>query len=292
MRFRNVIGHSIAVLLVAGCTHPAPAARKGEALPAAASAVRRVFVVILENEDASRSLREPFLAQLASRGALLRNYRAVAHPSEPNYLALVSGSTHSLRSDDTVTIDARHLGDLLEAHHLDWKVYAENYPGDCYLGSDRGQYVRRHVPFLSFANVQRNPARCKAHILEASQLDLDVAAGSLPQFSLYVPNLINDGHDSDVHTADQWLQRRFGPLLQDPRFADGTLLVVTFDEGRTWGPNIVYCALFGAGVRAGAVSDVAYSHYDLLRTIEEIFQTGTLRQQDDLATPISDIWRK
>src|SRR5206468_1633147 len=163
-------------------------------LPASVqAAVRHVFVVVLENEDESHSLRQPFLAQVASRGALLRNYHGVTHPSQPNYIALVSGSTHSVRSDRAVTIDGFQVGDLLEAHHLDWKVYAEDYPGDCYLGSSRGRYVRKHVPFLSFADVQRNPVRCAAHVVEASQLDRDVAARSLPQFSLYVPTLIDAG---------------------------------------------------------------------------------------------------
>jgi len=293
VRLREALCCWTPALLLAGCAHPVRAAQKADPLPASVAAeVRHVFVVILENEDESQSVRQPFLAQLASRGALLRNYHAVAHPSQPNYIALVSGSTHSVRSDRAVTIDARQLGDLLEAHHLDWKVYAEDYPGDCYLGSSRGRYVRKHVPFLSFADVQRNPARCAAHVIEASQLDRDVAARSLPQFSLYVPNLINDGHDTNVHTADAWLQRRFGPLLQDPRFIRDTLFVVTFDEGRTFGPNVVYCALFGAGIRPGAVSDVPYTHYSLLRTVEDIFQLGVLHQEDDAAIPISDVWTR
>lgn len=293
MRFRNVIGHSLALLLLAGCTPAAPAARQGGTIPpAVASEVRHVVIVILENEDETRSVQQPFLAQLASRGALLRNYHAVAHPSQPNYIALISGSTHSVRSDRAVTIDAPHLGDLLEARHFEWKVYAEDYPGDCYLGSSRGFYVRKHVPFLSFVNVQRNEARCAAHVFAASQLDRDVASESLPQFALYVPNLINDGHNTNVRTADAWLKARFGPLLQDRRFTDGTLFIVTFDEGRTWGPNIVYCALFGAGIRPGAVSDAPYSHYDLLRTVEDILQTGTLHQHDAAASPISDVWQR
>lgn len=283
---RRSLSAAIAVLLLAACTGRAHAA-----IPPAASAVRRVVIVVLENEDASRALREPFLSQLASRGALLRNYRAITHPSQPNYVALVAGSTYGVDTDRNVNLRASHIGDLLDARHLAWKTYVENYPGGCFLGKRAGRYVRKHVPFLSFDDVSSNAARCAAHVVDAPQFDDDIARASLPQYAMYVPNLNDDGHDTSVATADAWLRRRFGPLLDDPRFTDGTLLVVTFDEGRNSGPNIVYCALYGAGIRTGAVSEVHYDHYALLRTIEEILHLGTLNRQDASAPVISDVWR-
>lgn len=68
--------------------------------------------------------------------------------------------------------------------------------------------------------------------------------------------------------------------------------MVVFDEGTDNGPNIVYCALVGTGVEPGSTSDIFYDHYDLLRTIEEIFHTGTLHHHDDAARVIDDIWKK
>lgn len=283
------------VVIVALCTSPATAAsRHRAALPAwrGISEVHRVFAVVLENEDESRAIEQPFLAQLAAKGALLRNYRAVAHPSQPNYIALISGNTYSVSSDNPVTLSAPHLGDLLDAAGISWKVYAEDYPGDCFIAPSSGDYVRKHVPFLDFADVQFNEPRCDSHILDASQFDADVAGDALPQFALYIPNTAHDGHDTDVATADAWLQSRFGSLVDDPRFMAGTLFVVVFDEGRNPGPNVVYCAFYGAGVQPGTVSDSQYSHYDLLRTIEQIFHTPTLHQQDDAASVISDVWKR
>ncbi|HSP35342.1 MAG TPA: alkaline phosphatase family protein [Thermoanaerobaculia bacterium] len=259
---------------------------------AGVSDVHRVVIVILENEDESRAVRTPFLSQLAARGALLRNFHGITHPSQPNYIALVAGNTYHVHGDSNVTVRAEHLGDLLEAKNLEWKVYAEDYPGACFLGRRSGKYVRKHVPFLSFADVSSNEARCAAHVVDASHFDADAAHGSLPQFAMYIPNLDNDGHDTSVATADAWLRRRFGALLDDPRFIDGTLFVVTFDEGRNFGPNVIYCALYGAGVQPGAVSDLRYDHYSLLRTVEEIFHLGTLHQRDATSTAIDDIWRR
>jgi acid phosphatase len=286
---------SIFVLLVAT---PAFSRRQRAAIPPLSiGQVQRVFVVVLENEDAGVALEQPFLASLAARGALLRNYHALTHPSQPNYIALMAGDAYGIHDDNPVTIDVPHLGDLLDANGISWKVYVEDYPGGCFTGAssndnDPGFYVRRHVPFIAFANVQHDSARCAAHIVAASKLDEDVQSQTLPRFSFYVPDTIHDGHDTTVADADAWLRSTFESKLSDPNFMQGLLFVVVFDEGTLSGPNKVYCSLTGAGITAGSVSDSWYDHYSLLRTIEEIFHTGTLHHQDDGAPVITDIWSR
>lgn len=289
-RTRLSISLFLLLLAFAMCA-PAATHRRAVGRTTGMPEVQRVMVVVLENEDSARAEQQPFLAALAARGAQLRDYHGLTHPSQPNYIALAAGSAYGVSSDGAVNIDARHLGDLLEERGLTWKVYAENYPGPCFLGATSGLYVRKHVPFLDFTNVQRDSARCARSIVDATQLDADLRNGTLPRFSMYVPNLRNDGHDTGVAFADAWLRQRFEPLLADPRFASGLLFVVVFDEGRESGPNTVYCSLSGAGVRPGAVSDQYYDHYSLLRTIEEIFHAGTLGRHDDAAATIGDIWR-
>src|ERR1700733_14531093 len=74
----------------------------GPSLQAARSAVphfAHVVVVVFENRSSKSVLGyqgAPTFNRLARRYALLSNYRAVAHPSLPNYLALISGSTHGI----------------------------------------------------------------------------------------------------------------------------------------------------------------------------------------------------
>jgi len=263
------------------------ACRAGAALP---SSIRHVIVIVLENEQRAKAATQPYFAELMKRGGTLRNYSAITHPSRPNYIALISGSTHGVDSDRMVTIDARHVGDLLEARGLTWKVYAENYPGNCYLkDSGPGKYVRRHVGFLDFANVQKSPTRC-ANIVDDKQLERDAVAGTLPAFALYVPNNDNNGHDTGVAVAAKAMQRRFDKLLTDPAFAS-TLFVVTFDEDDGRAHNHIYTVLLGAGVRPGSVSDGAYTHYSLLRTVEEIFTLGNLGEEDAKSRVIADIWK-
>ena len=146
------------------------------------------------------------------------------------------------------------------------------------------------MPFLNYRNVQNDPGRC-ARIVNASQLDSDIAAGKLPRYALYIPNTINDGHDTTVADADAWMKRRITPLLNDSRFTKGTLVIVTFDEGRVSADNSIYAAFWGADITPGAVSSVRYDHYDLLRTIEEILKIGTLHANDEKAKVIGDFWR-
>ena len=289
----------IAVLLVLCCVTPALAGEQGRRYAVEhqwrLAKVKRVFVVILENTDANVADRLPFMTRLAARGAQLQNYHGLTHPSQPNYIALISGSTHGVSGSEPVTIDALHLGDLLERRGLTWKVYAEKYPGNCFLGElsgtvAEGQYVRRHVPFLSFRNVQQNFARCSEHIVNAAVLDGDIASGALPTFSFYVPDNLHNGHDSGPAEADAWLDGRFSPLLVDSRFMDDTLFIVTYDESLSTIDSRVTTLFVGTMVKRAVAPLDRYDHYDLLRTIENVLGLGTLGRSDAAARPITGIW--
>lgn len=250
---------------------------------------KKVFIVVFENTDFAKAANQPFFAQFAKGGALLANFQAEIHPSQGNYIAMVAGDTFGVNHDKIVNLDGHHLVDLLEAKGKSWKVYAEQYPGDCFLGATRGGYARKHVPFLSFKNVQNSPIRCQK-IVNAGELDKDLANDSLPDYSLYIPDLKHDGHDTGVAYADRWFKQKFGPLLQDSRFTNDLLFVATFDESASSSPNHIYTALFGPSVQPGTVSNTEYNHYSLIRMIEDAWNLGTLRKGDWTATPIDDVW--
>jgi len=115
--------------------------RPGGPLPAAP--FDRAMVVVLENKSADEVLGSPAsaptFARLAHRYAVLSGYGGIAHPSLPNYVALVSGSTHGIHSDcDDCLVSARNLADTLEARGKSWKTYAEGLPSRGYTGGPRG----------------------------------------------------------------------------------------------------------------------------------------------------------
>ncbi len=282
---------ALALLVLAGVA-AASAAR-----PCTARAARpsfdRVVVVVLENTDFTQAIQMPFLKRLAGAGALLTDFHAVAHASYPNYLAMVAGSTLGVHGNWQRDFDVRSLPDLLEASQRTWRVYAENLPSPCFLGprSPDGLYVRRHQPLISMRGIQTDPARCR-RIVNASALAADLAARDLADYSLYIPNLVHDGHDSSIARADAWLRGFLEPLLADTRFMRGTLVGVTFDENAGGGDNHIYTALLGDMVGRGVVDGTRYDHYSLLRTIEENFRLGTLDREDSKARSMCCVWRQ
>jgi phospholipase C len=251
---------------------------------------KKVVIVVLENANYADAMAQPFLNKLAKNGALLSHFYAETHPSLPNYIALTAGTFMGVTSNRPISLDLPHVGDLLEARAKTWKVYAEGYPGNCFLGQQAGNYARWHVPFLSFNNVQTDPRRC-ARIIEASAFANDATNGNLPNYTLYIPDVRNDGHHTNIAFADRWVAQTFGSLLNDPTFMRDLLFVVTFDEGTTRSSNHIYTALAGASVLPGSISENVYNHYSLLRTIEDALGLGTLGKNDKLASNLTGVWR-
>jgi len=249
----------------------------------------RVLIVVLENTNYSTAIREPYLRDLASQGTLFSNFHGVIHPSYQNYLALVGGRLFFTLGGRQRTLNAPSVVDLIEKRGLTWKNYAEGYPGNCFLGSQEGHYVRRHVPFLSFKSIQEHPERC-ARVVPAQQFDQDRASGQLPNFMLYTPNMDNTGHDTGVGFASLWLKSFLDPLLADASFMERTLVVVTFDESRDYWHNHIYTLFLGPMVKQGFVDAERYSLYHLLRTVEDNFGLGTLSIGDGGADPVLSAW--
>jgi hypothetical protein len=253
---------------------------------ARAEAPEKIVLVILENTSFADAVAAPFIGGvIAKQGVLLTDYHAISHPSEPNYLALVGGSTFAITDNNNHIVQADSVADLLEANAKSWHVYAEGYPGRCFLGATRGRYALKHNPLLSFSNIQNDANRC-ANVTDAKNFVNDFTHRRIADFTMYIPDLDNDGHDKGVKYADNWLSKTFGPLLQNTAAMQGVMVVVTFDEGD--GPtNHVFTALYGPGVKAGMQISARYDHYSLLRTIEDIFGLGSLGKGDSMATSIT-----
>ena len=249
----------------------------------------KVLIVVFENTDFNNAIKQPYFSSLAKEGSLSLNYHAATHPSQGNYIALVAGSILGVSDDRNVNLDARHIGDLLEDSGKSWKAYAEGYPGNCFLGSTSGRYARKHVPFLSFINVQQNPSRC-ARVQDEKAFLKDFNQGTLPNFSLYVPDLDNDGHDTGVAFGDKWLKKNFDPILHSEKMPKDLLVIITFDEGSRSSDNRIYTLFWGANVKKGFTTNLPYNHYTTLRTIEEEFSLGSLGQNDLKALPMKDIF--
>ena len=252
-----------------------------------------VIVIVLENKDRTAVIGNPaapFFNHMVSRYATLPRYGGVAHPSLPNYLALVSGSTHGIHTDcTTCVVSGRNLADTLEHAHLSWRGYAEDLPWAGFTGVSYGRYGKKHMPFLYFRDVLRSRARLK-RIVPLSLFSRDFVAGTLPSFSLVVPNLCHDMHDCPVSVGDRWLRSFVRPLLTDPALSQSVIFVV-FDEPMNREPSSAVPALaLGPLVKRGSRYAPKTSHYGLLRTIEDAWGLPRLGKSARIR-PITGIWR-
>jgi hypothetical protein len=267
------------------------------ALPRADAAVRpvpafeRVLVIVFENETRDAVLgsgRAPYFDLLAKRYATLDGYRGITHPSLPNYLALVSGSTQGITTTCTsCTTPGRSLADTLEAGGRTRKTYAEGLPRPGWNGPAYRRYVKRHVPFLYFSRVLSRPARLR-RVVPLAHLSRDLAAKRVPDFSLVVPDLCHDMHDCPVEVGDAWLRRFLPPLLRHALLANAVVFVV-FDETDTADARIPGLAV-GPLVRPGSHFLPPLTHYGLLRTIEDAWGLRRLGASAK-ARPVTGIWR-
>jgi hypothetical protein len=245
------------------------------------------LVVVLENQDYDDVMADPYMKALAARGALFSNFSGLFHPSYSNYLAMIAGDGFDTHLDIQKDIDAPTVADLLEAKGLTWKQYAEGYPGNCFTGSSDGRYRRKHVPFLSFIPIQRDPARC-ANVVGADQFN----PRTLPSFAFYSPDMDDDGHDTGLDVAVAWLRRFLDPILADPEVMRNTLIEVTFDESKTYSNNHIYTLFLGDMVRPGYVESKPYDHYNVLRMVEDNFGLGTLAANDSVSSSITGVWSR
>lgn len=288
MRRAYARGVTRRLLLALAVLAAAAAPALGGSLPVHVPRLTHVVVVMLENKAAGEvigSPEAPYLNALARRGALLGSYHGVAHPSLPNYLALVSGTTGGIASDcTTCSLDARSLADTLGSG---WRAYAEDLPRPGWEGGGSGDYAKKHDPFLYFRSVAASASR-RDRVVPLTRLAADLAHRRLPRFALVVPNLCHDMHDCAVASGDRWLAGFLPPLLRSPALAGGAVFVV-FDESDAAG-NHVPALVVGPAVRPHSRFSSPTDHYGLLRTVEQALGLPLLGRSRG-AQAIGGIWR-
>lgn len=303
VRFRRSVAlltcAAAAAAAVAGCSGGSRQTGAGQRLgksvkPAAAAGVTaatiaalprpaHVVVVIEENKSYSQvigSSSAPYINGLAGRGALFTNSAAVAHPSEPNYLALFSGSTQGITDDSCPhSFTVANLGSEAIAAHLTFAGYSESMPSTGYTGCTSGEYARKHNPWSDFSNVPT------ADNLTFASFPTDYT--KLPAISFVVPNLLDDMHDGTIAQGDTWLSKNLNGYAQWAS-SNNSLLVLTWDENDGSTGNQIATVIAGAGVKPGKYPE-SITHYSVLRTIEDMYGLPHAGASTT-AAPITDIF--
>jgi phosphatidylinositol-3-phosphatase len=215
-------------------------------------------------------------------------------------------------------VGAPTIGDQLEAKGLTWKQYAEDMassstepktcrhpplgqPDQSETAKAGDQYATKHVPFVYFHSIIDRPI-CDTNVVDLNALQGDLAyASTTPSYSLITPDLCSDGHDTPcvdgrpggLQSVNDFLQTWMPRIVFSPAYADGGLIVITFDEasgdstsccGEPLSPNSpsngadggngggrTGAVLLSPYIKAGTVNDTPYNHYSLLRSTEDLF---------------------
>lgn len=251
----------------------------------------------------------PYLNLLAKNYGLAIRYTAVTHPSLPNYLALLGGSTFGCDDYDgdpnsnSCTSSAWksvNLVDRIESVGLNWKAYMEDMPSSCY-GSDAGNYAVRHDPFVYFTDIVNNPTRC-ARVVPAnsggSGLPDDKFINDLgststaSNFMWLTPNVCDDMHDCSISEGDNYLSQLVPQILNSYIFTtQKAALFITFDEGkRAYPSDYVYTIWAGPVAKNNYQSSTFYSHYSFLRTLETSWGLSSLTSNDSDASDMMEFF--
>lgn len=223
-----------------------------------------IVIVIEENKSFNQIVGNPaapYINSLLQHGVLFTNSRGITHPSQPNYLALFSGSTHNITNDACLLeLSGDNLASNLFTKNFSFVSYSETLPETAYLGCIAGSYARKHNPLSNWLAL----AKFNQPFVEFPQ---DFA--KLPTVALVVPNLLNDMHDGSIAQGDTWLAQNIGRYAQWA-LTHNSLLIVTWDEDNGTVDNQIATIFFGAVVNPGKSSQ-QINHYTVLRTVSDIY---------------------
>jgi len=286
------IPYAVAVLVFAGLAYGVifqqiPQNELTLAGPNYPTPIQHVFTIVLENAGLSDALGAPYLKQLYNTYAGANHYYGVCHPSAPNYIAMTSGAKYQCGSDAVNQYFQNNIADLVTGKGETWNAYMESMPFPCdpgwaFNGGGQAVYKPGHNPFLYYSDLGSLGSKsgsCYQHDLPLSSFN---PANTPANYVFISPNMMNDGHNTSVGYASNWLSGYLPKLLAEP-WASSTVFFVVIDEGPS-SDTSGYAGLNGGHTYLATVSPYSQgvgiytpnsSPYSLLCTVEWLMGTGT-----------------
>jgi len=235
-----------------------------------------VFVIVMENKSYDQALSGEFTASLASKYGLATNYHAITHPSVPNYLAMTSGQTWAVTDDSFHVLPKRDLGSQLTDAGVSWRAYMEGLgPAGC-LDSPP-PYDPGHNPFVFYGG------QCPPNVVPLNELGSDLAVEP-SQFIWITPDDCHNTHSCPVSDGDAWLRETVHLIMSSNAWKTGGILFITYDEDDGSSQDNRILTLVVTPALGHRVSGVAYDHYSLLATIEDLLGVARLANATDART--------
>jgi len=236
--------------------------------------VTKVVTFVVENKSLEQmKAGMPYTYGLAQEYGHATNFKAITHPSLPNYLAIASGSTQGVEDNaspsshklEAPTVFARAIANGKTA-----KMYMDGMFSDRCRQSNYGKYVVRHNAWTYFPSER---TLCERYDFDFKYFAGDVAEAKLGNISQVIAHNGNNAHDGSMQTADNWIKARMATLFAGPDWQSGKLaVVITADEDDGESGNIVLTTVIHPSQQANVVT-TPLSHYSLSRFYSEV--TGT-----------------
>ncbi len=240
-------------------------------------------IVIEENHSYSQIIgnsNAPFINGLVSQGALLTNSFGITHPSQPNYIALFSGSTQGVSSNTTpsnLPFTTPNLGAQLIARGRSFAGYSEAMPSVGFTGDNAGGssgYYRKHNPWVNWQQIG-NPPHPTNTLPSSTNLPYTMFPTDfslLPNVSFVIPTQLNDMHDGTIAQGDTWLNNNLNAYIQWCK-THNSLFILTFDEDDGSSNNHVATILVGESILPNVKSSQLVNHYNILATLLDLNRT-------------------
>ncbi len=294
-----------------------------------------VVVIIMENEGVGDICKQtpppclttglaPYMANLANNYTIGSHYLSLINTSQPNYIALISGSMQGCTLAGCPVSTAPNLVDRFEAAGLTWKGYFENQAlAQGCDASAPAPYEPIHNPFISFQDITNNTARCNKLVQVnpstcgsltdcALVNDLNNATAPPPNFMWLTPNDCDNMRSSSVCTngctsggsatcitdGDNYLKSLVPKILNSSAFnTTRSALFLTFDEGNGYCPlnnslqDCLYVTWAGPVAKTGFGTTNLYNHYSFTKMIEVNWNLASFTSNDANASPMTEFFK-
>jgi len=312
----KVLGLILAVLLCGSALDPAqgPAlafqtnAPAFAAWPANLPVYDHIMIVVEENKDYRQIINNPAApyinGTLKAQGASFTRMYAEEHHSEGNYFWLFSGSNQNAGFTDKVPtkcFTTSSLGEQLIRAGRSFKGYSEDLPAIGFTEGTKGNYARKHAPWISFCNMPNGKTAADSSNLRFKE-DFPADYNSLPTVSFVIPNLVNDMHNGSapfsIAAGDMWLREHVDGYYNWAK-EHNSLLILTFDEsgdaplfGGSTNPadqnqdkrNQIVTIFAGAHIKHGEYAEgKGINHVSILRTLEAMYKLNKSGAQPEQA---------
>jgi len=244
----------------------------------------------------------PYINSLARNYSLANYYFAVASGSLPDYLALTNANITSVNSScntpsPSCSTNASNIIDRVEGSGRTWKAYMEDYSGGCSGTRTSSFYVAIHNPFIFYSDITNNSTRC-ARIVSAnpghsgspdSQLISDLSSTTTASNYMWLtPNNCDNMHgECAITTGDSYLSKLIPAILNSTVFqSQRAAIFLVFDEP-TYCPYHqcpVPAIWAGPAAKFAYSSNMPYTHYSLLATLENVWSLPPLNSFDGAAS--------